>query len=300
MDKGFAIRGVVPPLFTPFTDHDNQVDEDALRAHVRWLIDRGVHGLMPCGTTGEGALLTAAERKRVAEVVVEAAAHRVPVMAHVGTAATGETIELARHARASGVEAVSVVTPYYFHLPDSALVAHFCRVAEAVPDTPLFLYNIPQNTGNALSRAVVEAIVTRCPNVVGIKDSSGHLGNVEEFVKVGGGGFQVVCGSDHLLLRALRAGACASVSGNANVFPEGVAGLFEAYWRGDWEGAHRQQELLDSVRRLLSNGDSFALMKRGLELRGLRAGTVRAPLPEATGEMVAELERNLRALRLLA
>jgi 4-hydroxy-tetrahydrodipicolinate synthase len=299
MDKPFTIRGVIPPLFTPFTDHGAEVDEGALRAHVQWLVERGVHGLMPCGTTGEGALLAAQERKRLVEVVVEAAAHRVPVMAHVGTAVTRETVELALHARASGAEAVSVVTPYYFHLSDGALVGHYCRVAEAVADTPVFLYNIPQNTGNRLSPAVVEAIVARCPNVVGIKDSSGSLGNIAEFVEVGGRGFQVVCGSDGLLLRALRAGACASVSGNANVFPEVVTALFEAFWRGDWEGACRQQELLDSVRRLLSNGDNLALMKRGLELRGLRGGTVRPPLPEVSEEMVAELERGLRALDLL-
>ena len=300
MEKPFTIRGVIPPLLTPFTDHGAQVDEGALRAEVRWLLDRGVHGLMTCGTTGEGVLLSPAERMRVLEVVLDAAGHRVPIIAHVGTAATGETVELARHARASGADAISVVTPYYFHLSDSALIAHYCRVAEAVPDVALFLYNIPQNTGNDLSRAVVEAIVARCPNVVGIKDSSGRLSRIKEFVQVREGTFQVVCGSDRLLLRALQAGACASVSGDANVFPEVVTGLFEAYWRGDLEGARRQQELLDAIRSLLSGGDSLALMKRGQQLRGLRGGAVRPPLLEPSEEVVAQLERNLRTLRLLA
>ena len=299
MNRAFAIRGVIPPLFTPFVDRGDGLDEEALRAHVQWLIEKGVHGLMPCGTTGEGVLLSPAERRRVLEVVVESAAHRVPVIAHVGTAATAETVELARHAQTCGVEAVSVVTPYYFQLPDSALVAHYCRVAEAVADTPVFLYNIPHCTGNALSRAAVEAIVARCPNVVGIKDSSGNLQTLKSFAGVDGGGFQVVCGTDRLIVQALQAGACACVSGHADVFPEVVVGLFQAFWQGDWERARRQQEQLARISAVLSDGQPLSMLKRGLELRGLRAGPVRPPLPDTMPEALAAAASKLRSLQLL-
>ncbi len=295
----FAIRGVIPPIFTPFTKGGERVDEGALRAHVHWLIEKGVHGLMPCGTTGECALLSGAERRRVLEVVVEVAGHRLPVIAHVGAASTHETIELARHAQACGAEAISVVTPYYFRLADEALIAHYCRVAEAVAAMPVFLYNIPQNTGNVLSPAVAAAIAARCPNVAGIKDSAGKLATLLAFTRLNGRRFQVVCGSDALVLRALQGGACASVSGNANVFPEVVTAVFEAFWQGDRERARRCQARLDQVRRILSRSDSFSLMKRALELRGVKGGSVRPPLLEASDEMVADLERRLRALRLL-
>jgi 4-hydroxy-tetrahydrodipicolinate synthase len=300
MQPSFTIRGVIPPILTPFTAGGATVDEAALRAHVQWLVERGVHGVMPCGTTGEGPLLSTAERRRVLEVVIEAAAGRLPVVAHVGAAATQETIDLARHAQACGAAAISVVTPYYFRLPDSALIEHFCRVAEAVPDAAIFLYNIPQNTGNLLTSEAAAAIIARCSNVIGIKDSAGDLAALTRFISLDGGKFQVVCGSDKLLLDALIAGAGASVSGNANVFPEVVVGIFEAFWRGDIDAARRQQLLLDQSRTAFMDGRSISLFKRVLERRGLHGGSVRPPLPEATPEMLASAIDALHAAGLLS
>ncbi len=297
--NAFAVRGVVVPILTPFTEGGEVLDEGALRDHARWLVGKGVHGLMPCGTTGEGPLLSPQERRRVLEVVVGAVAGRVPVMAHVGTPSTRETVELARHARDSGATAVSVVTPYYFHLSDAALVEHYCRVALSVPDMPVYLYNIPQNAGNRLTPALAGRIVERCPNVAGIKDSAGDLAALLAFAGLKEGRFQVVCGSDSLVLNALEGGACASVSGNANVCPEVLVGLFEAFWCGDRAQARRWQERLHEVRQLLGGSESFSLMKRGLGLRGLRGGSVRPPLLEASDEAAADLERRLRGLQLL-
>lgn len=295
----FVARGVFPALLTPFTDDGEHIDAVALRAHVAWLIDHGVHGLMPAGSTGEGPLLTTAERQQLLEVVVDAAAGRVPVLAHVGAITTRETIALVRHARSCGAQAASVVTPYYFRVPDEALIAHACCVAEAVPDLPIFLYNIPQNTGNALSPAVVEAIVTRCPNVVGLKDSSDDLDALVRFIAASGSRLQVLCGSDRLLCDALQAGACGSVSGNANLFPEIVVGLFEAFARGDLAGARAHQEQLNQARAALGDGRSLSLYKRLLERRGLRGGPVRAPLPEAPDALVKQAIARLRAHHLL-
>jgi 4-hydroxy-tetrahydrodipicolinate synthase len=299
MNTSFTVRGVVTPLLTPFTDNGEKLDEEALRAHVSWLIDRGVHGLMPCGTTGEGPMLAVSERKRVVEVVVEAGAHRVPVLAHVGTMTTHETVDLACHAQACGVGAISVVTPYYFQLPENALVEHFCRVADAVTDTPVFLYNIPEHTGNALSPSAVEAIIMRCANVIGIKDSSDDMDILSSFIGLDDGRFQVICGSDRLLFCALKAGACAGVSGNSNVFPEVVSKLFHAFWQGDLNGAHRQQERLDQVIESLQSGPGLSLFKQVLELRGLRGGVVRPPLPAATEEELIKAQQKLRLHHLL-
>ncbi len=297
--NAFALRGVIVPILTPFTGGGEALDEGALRDHAHWLIGKGVHGLMPCGTTGEGPLLGPEERRRVLEVVVEAAASRLPVIAHVGAPSTRETVELARHALACGAAALSVVTPYYYRLSDAALLEHYCRVAAAVPDMPVFLYNIPQNAGNRLAPALAAAIAERCPNVVGIKDSAGDLASLLAFAGLKEGRFQVVCGSDSLVLNALEGGACASVSGNANVCPEVVVGLFEAFWRGNRVQARHWQERLHQVRQLLGGSESFSLMKRGVGLRGLRGGSVRPPLLEASDEAAAELEQRLRALQLL-
>ena len=299
MHTSFDVRGVIVPLLTALSQDGRSIDGESVAAHVSWLIERRVHGLMPCGTTGEGPLLTVRERMRVLELVLEAADGAVPVIAHVGAATTDETIELALHARACGADAISVVTPYYFRLPAEAVSQHLVVVADAVADVPVFLYNIPQNTGNPLARATVDAVVAQCPNVIGIKDSSGDLESLLGYIRVEANHFVTICGSDSLLLPALRGGACASVSGNANLVPELVVELFEAFWAGDLELALRHQSQLDGVRRAVGDGGHLGLLKRAVELRGLHMGPPRRPIPAATATEIETARANLQALGVL-
>jgi 4-hydroxy-tetrahydrodipicolinate synthase len=278
MSLKFKIRGVIVPLVTPFKPGGDEIDEGAMAALCDWLIEKGVHGLMPCGTTGEGPLLSTTERKRLLEVVLAATHDRTPVIAHVGAATTRETIDLALHARASAVSAISIVTPYYFPVTQRAMVEHFCQAANAVPDVPVYLYNIPSRTVNSFTRAGAEQVIARCPNVVGVKDSSGSLESISSFIGLKNGEFQVTCGSDNLIYKALQAGATASVSGNGNAYPEVIVKLFEAYWEGDFKKAAHQQHVLDKVRNLLQNGGDLSLLKRGIDFRGQKGGAVRPPL----------------------
>ncbi len=157
----------------------------------------------------------------------------------------------------------------------------------------MFLYNLPARAGNHVTRVCAEAVIARCPNVVGIKDSSGDLATLSSFFGLKGGKFQVACGSDALLLRGLQAGAIAGVSGNANVFPEVLVGLFEAFWRGDLAAAAAQQETLDLIRATLQDGRHLALYKHILEARGLRCGGIRSPLPPATAEETDSRSRQI-------
>jgi 4-hydroxy-tetrahydrodipicolinate synthase len=253
---------------------------------------------MPCGTTGEGPLLTTAERKLLLEVVLKSARERVPVIAHVGAATTSETIELALHARDCAVSAVSVVTPYYFPVAQRAMVEHFCRVADAVPDMAVYLYNIPSRTVNTFTRAGAEAVIARCPNVVGVKDSSGSLESIASFVGLKHGEFQVTCGSDNLVYQALQAGATAAISGNGNAYPEVLVRLFDAFWAGDLKRAAHQQQILDKVRNLLQNGGDLSLLKRGIDFRGLTGGAVRPPLLEFAPAEFEAIAAQLKAIEL--
>ncbi len=296
MQMHFEVQGVVVPLLTPFVDGGECLDEAALQSNIEWLIGKGVNGFMPCGTTGEAALLTTTERKRIVEITVETANHRVPVLAHVGAATTARTIALARHAVEVGAEAISVVTPWYYLLSDDALLAHYCAVAQAVPSTPLYLYNIPQNANNTITRALAERIVAACPNVVGIKDSAGKLDGLQSFVGLRGGSFQVVCGSDSLQLAALQAGAVAGVSGNANVVPELVLALYDAWYANDLARASEKQELLTQSAQAMGNGSSLALFKAIATWRGLRTGSVRSPLPHVDAARVEAAAQQLKAL----
>lgn len=295
----FTIEGVVPALLTPMAEDGVHVDDGALRHLCDFLIEQGVHGLMPCGTTGEGPLLNIAERKRVAEVVLEAAGGRVPVIVHVGTLTTHETIELARHAYEIGADACSVVMPYYYLLDEETLITHLSRVASSVPDMPIFLYNIPQNTGNSLSLRAVQTIAEIHPNVVGIKDSSGDLSLLIRFMEVRGGAFNVVIGSDILFFPGLIMGARACVSGNANVFPELFVSLFEAFKNADYERCRAFQEKINAIIYILGDGKDLSLFKEVLGQRGVRAGEVRPPLRQASQDEVLACIRSLRELGLL-
>jgi len=284
-DADLYIRGVITALVTPLGDH-GQVDKEALQKLVEFQIRAGVHGLNPCGTTGESALLTLEERQWVAEVTVRAARGRVPVLVQTGTPATETTIALTRHAQKIGADAATVVAPFYYRFGDEALIEHYTRIASSVPDFPLFLYNIPQLTGNNLTPTIVEAIAEHCPNVIGLKDSSGDLSQVIDSASVHGGRLNVAIGSDGLILSALVTGIPASISGNANAVPELFVELFQAYWRGDWAAAQSAQARIQHVRRILKDGSDLSLFKAVLEHRGLRVGGVRPPMINAPKEVV--------------
>lgn len=279
------------PLLTAFGP-DGGLDEGAIRRHVDFLVQAGVHGLYPGGTTGEGPLLSRDERERLARTVVEATAGRLPVIVQTGAASTAETIALSRQAAAVGADAVAVVTPWYYRLSDRAIVDHYLRVAEAVSDTPLVLYNIPQNTGNPMSPAMMAAIAAGAPNVVAVKDSTGDLAQLADIIAATDGRLRVFEGNDAAVLPALELGAAGSVSGNANVFPEVIVALFDAYWAGDQERARVCQARLQVIRRALGNGN-LGLFKAVLGRRDVPVGGVRPPLLDP---VASEVHECLRAL----
>ncbi len=289
-----AGKGLIVPLLTPLSADGESLDIPTLETLANFLIRSGVQGLNTCGTTGEFGLLKHTERQRVTEVVVKLAAGRVPVLAHTGAITTAETVALTRHARRCGADAVSVVTPYYYPLTDQALVDHYVAVSSAVPDFPVFLYNIPQKAGNNLSPAVVAEITRRCPNVVGIKDSSGNLGLLAEDRREVKRRFYTLVGADHLILAAMANGADGSISGYANVFPELFVALFKALAGGDWSAACAFQDKISIGSHIMGNGMDFSLLKGVLRRRGLDTGPTRRPLMNASE---AEIDRCVEVMQ---
>ena len=289
----FSVRGVITALVTPF-DAQGNLNETSLARLVEFQIRAGVHGLSPCGTTGETTLLTFEERQRIAEIVVRVAQGRVPVLVQTGAASTAATIALTRHAQKIGASAATVVTPWYFRLSDDALIQHYVRVAGSVPDFPIYLYNLPQLTGNNLAPTVVHAIAERCPNVVGLKDSCGILAQIIDAAGARDGKFNVAIGSDGLLLSAAVAGIGAGISGNANAVPELFVEFYDAFWRGDLMAAQAAQARIQHARRTLKDGGDLSLFKAVLTYRGIPAGGVRAPLLNAPKEMADAAIQSLR------
>lgn len=291
-DLSFKARGVIVPTVTPY-NADGSVDYGAIRALAEFLIAKGVNGLYPGGTTGEGPLLTDDERRCIAEAIIDQARGRVPVIVQVGALTTPATVALARHARDAGAHAVAAVTPWYYVLQEPAFLEYYRHVAEAMEDYPVFLYNIPGNTGNNITPATVAEVARRHPNVIGIKDSSGNLAASIEMTRIRGGDFQVINGPDGLVLAALAMGIKANVSGNANVVPELFVALHEVFNRGDLEAARVAQARIDIARRILKDGGDLSLFKAMAARRGVPVGGVRGPLLEASAAAVEDAARAL-------
>jgi len=205
---------VVVALTTPFGP-DGTVDGGALARHVASLVEAGVDAVMPCGTTGEGPLLTVAETEAVVAATVGAVEGSARVLAHVGRPGTGETVELARRALAAGAAGVSAVVPYYYGLSDEQVVEHYRRLLGAVPEAPVYAYTIPARVGNELSVGAVATLAAA--GLRGVKDSTKSWERHLEYLETGA---DVLIGTDALVVDSFRAGSAGCVSALANVRPD--------------------------------------------------------------------------------
>jgi dihydrodipicolinate synthase/N-acetylneuraminate lyase len=275
----FDAPSLLPALLTPF-DERGEVDAAALRDHVEFLIEAGVHGIMPCGTTGETALLEPDETLLVVRTVVEAAAGRVPVIAHVGRPATTTTVRLIEAAIDAGAAGVSAIMPYYYALGDREIVAHFRALLRAAGDAPLLAYTFPARTGNALSAEAFRTLVE--DGLAGLKDSTSDDELHAAYLSAAPGA-QIFVGSPSHLLHSLRNGSRGGVAALANLRPELILALAEAWRDGRDEEAERLQEEVRAAERALAEGSPLVALKRGVsELmaeRGSRyPSALRSPL----------------------
>ncbi|WP_336345480.1 dihydrodipicolinate synthase family protein [Halalkalicoccus ordinarius] len=285
----FSLSGVIPPTITAF-DEDEAVDYDRTAAHARYVVDGGAHGVFPLGTNGEFPLLSGEERDGVVEAVVEEI-DDVPVIAGVGAPSTHQTVRHAEHAESVGADGIVVVTPYYYPLDHDAALEHYRTVAESV-DLPLYVYHIPSKTGNALSLDTLDALAD-IENLVGVKDSSKDVPWLAQAIDAHPD-LTFLAGSDSLLFPGLEIGCSGMVSAVANVFPELVVDLFEAYEEGDEDRARDLQSEVYDVRDAIKYGSYMAGVKSALPHAGFDAGPLRSPLrlmdEEDEEAMVADLE----------
>jgi dihydrodipicolinate synthase/N-acetylneuraminate lyase len=295
----FRLEGVIPALLTPFTRHGKQVDYDKACALANRLADQGVHGIFPCGTTGEGLLLTLPERKKLIEELVMAVAKRIKVIAHTGCLDTASTIELTCHAMDVGASAAGIVAPGFYTYDEESLLRHYGAVAAAAKEFPILLYNIPGCAKNPLSPQLVFALASRYPNVLGIKDSGGDMAALTRILAGAPKGFNVINGVDEYTFQALIAGANGSVSSTANVVPELFLAIFNGVRDGDLKKAWAGQIKLSEACRLFQYGRMVAYYKEGLRLRGFDVGDVRPPQRELTTSEKNAFAKALHAAQIL-
>jgi 4-hydroxy-tetrahydrodipicolinate synthase len=290
------IKGIIPAMVTPLNDQE-ELDEAALRRLVNYLIERGVHGLFPVGSQGEFYALSAEEKHRVWEIVVEEAAGKVPVYAGTGAITTRQVIELNRIAEAAGVDAVSVLTPFFIHPTEAELYEHFVAIAEAT-NLPVLLYNNPGRTGLNLSAGLV-ARLGEHPNIVGIKDSSGDLTLILEVIRQTDDDFTVLMGRDSMIFAGLQHGIKGAIAATANVAPALVVEIYEAFQEGDMGRALAAQEKLLPLRSAFGLGTFPVVVKDAMNMIGVPVGPGRRPLTSLTGEARDKLREVLEEIEAL-
>jgi len=285
----FIPTGVMAAIVTPMFD-DESIHHAALRLHVNRVVEKGVHGIFCLGTNGEFYTMSQQERFEVIETVVNETRGRVPVLAGVGAISTRETIKLTQIAESVGVEAISVITPYFVPLSQHELIRHYRTIADAT-SLPIMLYNIPMRTGNNLEPQTV-ATLASIPNIVGIKDSSGNLANLVSYIELCPEDFAVFSGNDSIILDSLNAGAKGAIAALANICPDWVSEIYNAWKRGDIEDAMDAQHRINQVRKILTFGNPNSMVKKAVNLLGFPVGHAREPV-SGDSELV---ESQIRAI----
>jgi 4-hydroxy-tetrahydrodipicolinate synthase len=291
------LSGIFTPNITPVNAR-GQLDEETLRSYVDWLIEHGVHGLYPNGSTGEFVRFTPEERRRVIEIVVDQTRGRVPILAGAAEANTEETIRACDAYGALGVRAVAIVAPFYYRLAPDGVFAYFKEIADRV-SVDVTLYNIPL-FASPIDVATVRRLAQECPRIVGIKDSSGdipHMMRMISEVRPIRSDFFFMTGWDASLVPMLMVGCDGGTNATSGVVPELTRAIYEAARAGQWERAMKlQYQLLPLFDAMLSTAEFPEGFRRGARIRGIDLGQSRQPLTPQQTSAADQVQRKLQEL----
>lgn len=286
----FKPEGILPALVTPFADDGKVVDEERLRTLVRRCIELGVHGVVPCGTTGEFVNLTTEEKKRVIKIVIDEVNGKVPVVAGTGASGTDQALEMTKYAKDAGADAALIVTPFYLKPTNRGIYEHYFTIASEV-DLPIILYNIPQCTGVQLTWQMVEDLA-QIQNIVGLKDSSGQLKYILAVLEKVRDKINVLCGHDEVVVAALAAGCSGAILASANVIPDIWVQIYNHVKKGELQKARELQYKVQKMARIIA-GSGAVGTKAALNMMKIKVGPVRKPL-SVGGELTYEAREELR------
>lgn len=278
-------RGVIPAFYACYAP-DGSISTDGVRALTRHLIGKGVKGVYVGGSSGECIYQHVDERKAVLEAVMEEAAGKITVIAHVACNNTADSAELAAHAEQCGVDAIAAIPPIYFHLPPYAIASYWNTMSAAAPHTEFVIYNIPQLAGTALTMPLLEEMLKN-PNVIAVKNSSMPTQDIQMFKDAGMAargtdGFAVFNGPDEQFVSGLAMGADGGIGGTYAVMPELFLKMYELVKAGEIPAARAIQYQADRIiyKMCEAKGNLYAVQKEILRRQyGLELGGVRAPLP---------------------
>ncbi len=294
------IKGVIVPIITPI-DENELIDEKKLREQVDYVIDGGVLGVLAFGSNGEFYMVEEDEMERGLKIMVDQAAGRVPVYFGIGAISTKKCVRLAKMAVANGAAGISILQPMFLKPTETELFRHFKTIADAVPETPVLLYNNPGRVGYTLSANLVEKLAHEVDNIVGMKDTSGDITQTSEFIRRNRDvNFKVFGGKDTLLFASMCHGAVGGVCTAANFMPELITDIYNKYVAGDFQGALEAQFKLNPV-RLSMDGASFPVAAKDMaNLRGREIGLPYTPnLATPEGPVLDKIKTEMKKAGLI-
>lgn len=269
------LQGCYVALITPF-DNQGDIDENGLRLNINYLIDNGVAGIVPCGTTGESATLSWEEHLRVVDIAISEAKGRVSVIAGAGSNNTREAIVAAKHAKEVGADAILCITPYYNKPTQEGLYQHYRAITQQVT-IPIVIYNVPSRTGVNLQPETVERLC-EFDVIIGLKEASGNILQISEIHRRCGDRLAILSGDDALTLAVLACGGCGVISVAGNILPKKMGALISTFFKGKMKEALAIHEELLPVCNALFMETSPIPIKTAMNHLGLKAGPLRLPL----------------------
>jgi 4-hydroxy-tetrahydrodipicolinate synthase len=268
------LKGAITAIVTPFKN--GRIDEEAYRALIERQIGEGIHGLVPCGTTGESPTLSHAEHKRVVSICIDQVKKRVPVVAGAGSNSTAESLELTKHVQDAGADYALIITPYYNKPTQEGLYQHYKTIASQTR-IPIVVYNVPGRTSlNLLPETM--ARLSELPNIVGLKDATGDLKQGAKTLELCGDKITVLSGDDFTVLPLLAIGGQGVISVVSNVAPADMAGMCNAFFQGSLSAARKLHFKMWPLMEAMFYETNPAPVKTALKMMGKISGEVRQPL----------------------
>ena len=286
-------QGIITPIITPM-HADESVNFKELRVQINRQIQCGVNGVFCLGTNGEVYALSLEEKLEIMKTVVQEVNGRVPVYGGTGCIRTSDTIELSIKAKEIGVDAISVVSPYYVAVSQDDIYDYYSEIATAV-DLPIILYNIPARTGNNIDYKTVKKLA-KYDNIVGVKDSSGNFDNTLRYIESTDPRLSVLAGSDSLILWTLLAGGVGAIAGTANVFPEIAVKIYRFWQEGNIEQAKAVQFSLRPFRDVMAMSNPNSVVKRAMNLLGFPVGPARRPVSGTNSQTIDDALKKVLEL----
>ena len=284
-------HGVIPAFYACY-DKEGNISVEGVKALTRYFIEAGVQGVYVGGSSGECIYQGKEERKLVLETIMKEAQGRLTVIAHVACNNTADSMELAAHAESLGVDAIAAIPPIYFRLPEHAIAKYWNDISSAAPNTDFVIYNIPQLAGVALTPSLYKEMLKN-PRVIGVKNSSMPIQDIQTFKAIGGKDTIVFNGPDEQFIGGFMIGAEGGIGGTYGAMPKLFLKALECFKKGDYETARAiQYDVNDIITALCScKGNMYGVIKATLKINhNIEIGGVRSPLANLVEEDMPKVE----------